>query len=404
MKIDQQINELFTKYLDGKCSPDEWEELLILIDGVDEADTEALIPPLLLLWEKAGREELSSRAHLIDKEKMYAIITRDEDAQQETGAIPIIPHKKWFSRGQRVAAVFIGLFLLSGVLYFVNKSQRSVTVKKDMLITADLIPPGSSKAILTLANGQQIVLDSAKGTIGRQGASVIINKGDGQLSYEADKGSPPTNDHLFNTISTSRANQYQVVLADGSKVWLNALSSLRYPSDFSGSDRSVEMTGEAYFEITKDPSRPFHVKVNGTDIEVLGTQFNVNAYTDEAMLKTSLVDGAVKVSVPGRTTLLSPGQESILLPGGNLTVGPGDVGLASAWKNGFFQFDKAPLPAVMRQIGRWYDLDIEYASPVPDRLFKGKLQRSLPLSGILRLLQKGGVHFTVEGRVLKVTE
>jgi transmembrane sensor len=404
MKVDQRRNDLLAKFTDGDCTPAEWKELLDLVGGIDEEDLEALTPPLMKLWEQARRDELPSRAYLIDREKMYAAITRDEGMEGKDDTTPLIPIKRWFGWRQGVAAAVIGVLLFTGIHYYISR-QRTDVVRHKMILTPELVNPGSGKATLTLATGQQIILDDViKGSIARQGAATIVNEGNGRLSYVLDKKEHPVDDLRYNTLSTVRASQYQIVLADGTRVWLNAGSSLRFPTTFSGPDRTVQMTGEAYFDVAKDASRPFHVKVNGTDIEVLGTQFNINAYTDEATLKTSLVEGAVKVSAVGQKIVLAPDEESNLTADGTLTYGPGDTELAAAWKNGYFQFDKAPLTAVMRQIGRWYDLDIKYTGPVPDRLFKGKLQRNLPLSGILRILQAQGVHFILEERVLKVTD
>lgn len=432
MEADQRLQFLFTKYLEGACTEAEWEELRGLINGIDEQDAAALTPGLWTLWEKARQGELPSTAHLIDKEKMYAAVIRDNRQDREEGQTgegqtegrqkaegqsggnytgeeeevhthpgQLRPTRLWKRIGWAAAAILIGLLILSRTLYHTGSSPIAGNTKT---ILPDQVKPGSNKATLTLDNGQQVELDSAgKGVLTRQGNSKIVKDGNGRLSYRKDGTEPSGTTIPYNRISTARANQYQLVLADGTKVWLNASSSLRFPVAFEGRERTVEMTGEAYFEIAQDAARPFHVKVDGTDIEALGTEFNINAYRDEALLKTSLLEGAVKITASGKSGKLVPGQEASLHPGGTLTIEQGNVALAAAWKNGYFQFDKAPLPAVMRQIGRWYDLDIEYTGPVPDRMFKGKIQRSLPLSGILHLLQKGGVHFTIEGRVLKVT-
>ncbi len=404
MKRDR-INELLSRYLQGQCSADEWAELLLWIDGIKEEDIESLSPVLEQLWEKARQQELPSSAHLADTEKIHAAILQDEGDRQRSAYIDHMPHKKWSGYRVAAAAAIFGFLILSSILIVKKGSRRAAFASHAQTRPAPVVLPGSNKAILTLSNGRQIVLDSSgQDTIGRQGSSLVVNEGQGRLLYKADTAAQKPDEEAYNTISTPRGGQFEIRLPDGTRVWLNALSSLRYPVTFPHSTRPVEMTGEAYFEVAKDPSRPFEIKAAHSHIVVLGTAFNVNAYADETVLKTSVIDGIVKVNTPDKTKILVAGQESLLSPDGNLTAGPGDVALAAAWKNGYFQFDKASVPAVMRQIGRWYDLDVQYSGPVPDRLFKGKLQRSLPLSAVLRLLQQGGIHLILEGKVLKVAE
>lgn len=386
MSIQDRTNELFTRYLNGTCSPAEWEELLTLVSGIEEEDADTLIEPLQQLWEQARNKELPSRAHLIDREKMYAAITQEVETP--------VRRIRW--QWVAAAAVVAGLLILAGLFYPDHAKKESVTVAPEQVM------PGFNKAVLTLANGQQIVLDSTvTGPIGQQGGTSIANI-NGRLTYQANDAT--AHEVTYNTVTTARANQCQLVLPDGSSVWLNAASSIRFPTAFSGKNRTVEITGEAYFDVIKDALKPFHVKVRGSDIEVLGTQFNVNAYEDEASMKTSLLEGSIKLTSTTAKGKLSPGEEAVIAANGQLNIAPGNVEMAAAWKNGYFQFDKAPLPVILRQIGRWYDLDIRYEGNVPDRIFKGKIQRSLPLSGILNLLKKGGVSFRVEGKVLIVKE
>jgi transmembrane sensor len=407
MNIQKRANELFAQYLNGNCSPAEWEELLVLIAGIGENETEILTEPLFHLWERAHNKELRSTAHLIDREKMFAAIIQEYGRQAETER----PMRRIKWRRIAAAAAIVGLLIISGMLYM-KRDRNQQIINTTAFISPERVKPGIDKAVLILANGQQIILDSsATGAISKQGNTTVINF-NGKLAYEASKsGSNAATEISYNTVTTARANQYQLVLPDGSKVWLNALSSIRFPIAFTGKDRTVEITGETYFEVAPlysskgDGSKvPFHVKVAGSDIEVLGTHFNVNAYKDENLVKTSLLEGSVKVSRANKSGKLVPGQEASIPPDGEIKIAAGDVELAVAWKNGYFQFDQASLRVIMRQIGRWYNLDIKYAGAVPDRVFKGKIQRSLPLSGILNLLQEGDIHFKVEGKVLTVME
>lgn len=400
MRIQQRVHELFAKYLAGDCSRAEWEELLVLVSGMDEQDTETLSGPLLRLWEQARDGDLPSTAHLVDRTRMYAAITRDTG---ETANVPVIPVRRIrISWGRLAAAVVLGMIVTGGFYFFHHPTARVIP---NWSVAADQVKPGMDKAVLILSGGRQIILDStARGVLSRQGNTTVINL-NGKLSYQEARGGPTApGAPVYNTVATARANQYELVLPDGTAVWLNAVSSIRFPTAFTGRDRTVELTGEAYFEVAKDPSRPFFVKVNGAVVDVLGTHFNINAYADETELKTSLLEGSVKVSSGGKSSVLTAGQEASIRPNGELIAEMGNVELAVAWKNGYFQFDRAPLPVIMRQIGRWYDLDIRYEGPVPDREFKGKLQRSLPLSGILHLLQKGDIHFRLEGKALTVMQ
>ncbi len=183
------------------------------------------------------------------------------------------------------------------------------------------------------------------------------------------------------------------------RVWLNAASSLRYPTSFSGQDRKVELTGEGYFEVAKNKDKPFHVRVGAVEVEVLGTHFNIMAYDDEAAIQTTLLEGSVKVSYNNQTDLLKPGRQASLNRTDNkLTTGEANVQQVVAWKNGYFYFDKSDVKTIMRQVSRWYDLDIVYESTVPDMKFSGKIERSLPLSGISHLLESGQIHFRIEGK------
>ncbi len=248
---------------------------------------------------------------------------------------------------------------------------------------------------------QSLLLDSTKnGIITSQGNVKVIKLDSGQLAYTPASGKGISSSEIsYNTISTPRAAQYQIVLSDGTKVWLNAASSLRYPTVFTGKDRQVVLTGEGYFEVAKNKEKPFHVQVGGLEVEVLGTHFNIMAYEDEDAIQTTLLEGSVKVIHNNQSDLLVPGREASLGRSSNqLTVGDANVQQAVAWKNGYFYFDKSDVKTIMRQVSRWYDLDIIYEAPVPDMKFSGKIERGLPLSGIAHLLESGQIHFRIEGK------
>ncbi|KAA2240794.1 FecR family protein [Chitinophaga agrisoli] len=269
-------------------------------------------------------------------------------------------------------------------------------------LTAEVILPGGHKAMLTLADGSEVMLDSTGGLAIRQGHTAIRQQG-GQLYYYTE-GTPEAAG--YNKLTTPIGGQFRVTLPDGTKVWLNAASSLRYPTAFTAGDRVVEVTGEAYFEVMQNATQPFKVKVNNestTIIEVLGTDFNVNAYTDEPSITTTLLEGAVRVRAGNRQAALTPGQQAQVNKGSNIKiVNNADLSAAVAWKDGIFYFKDADLPTVLRQIGRWYNVEIVYEGAVPAQSFRGKLGRDLSLADVVEALQRSEVKCRVEGRKLIV--
>jgi ferric-dicitrate binding protein FerR (iron transport regulator) len=205
---------------------------------------------------------------------------------------------------------------------------------------------------------------------------------------------------LYNTISTPKGGQYQVTLSDGSKVWLNAASSLRFPATFSGKERKVELTGEGYFEVAHNKKMPFHVTVNDLDVEVLGTHFNINAYADESAIKTTLLEGSVKVVKGNETKIIEPGEQaSVTTSEDEINVKQQvDLEQVVAWKNGIFQFERADIESVMRQISRWYDIDVDYHGRVSEH-FGGTISRDVNISDVLKMLEMtGGVNFKIDGK------
>lgn len=267
------------------------------------------------------------------------------------------------------------------------------------------VAPGGNKAMLTLADGTQVPLDSnANGTLAQQGNTTLQMQGNGQLAYES-SGQDETAPLVYNTITTPRGGQFQVTLSDGSKVWLNASSSLRYPAHFSASNRTVELTGEAYFEVAKKNGATFSVKVNDMEVAVLGTHFNIMAYEDEAQVKTTLLEGVVKISHGGNSKRLSPGQGASLQKStGALSVQEHvNVEEAIAWKNGLLRFEGSDIQSAMRMIARWYDVEVIWKSPVQAH-FRGTIPRNVNVSKVLQMLEMTGeVHFEIKGKQIIVS-
>lgn len=265
--------------------------------------------------------------------------------------------------------------------------EQVVSVTKDSSIA-----PGRSGAILTLADGSQVVLDSMdNGRLAKQNGSEVIMQ-DGRLVYDPAAASKTA--VLYNTMTTPRGRQFEITLPDGTHVWLNAASSIRYPTAFTGTERKVELDGEAYFEVTKNAKQPFIVDARKkSEIEVLGTSFNVSAYANDKSLNTTLITGSVKVN----GTIINPGQQAQVTDQVRV-VNNIDIDKVIAWQRGFFNFEGASLEEVMKQLERWYDIEVVYADGIPPVEFGGEFTRSMSLSGVLIALEKAGVRYRLEGR------
>ena len=332
-------------------------------------------------------------------------------------AVPI-PVRRRVIALRTVAAACCILLLSTAAFYFLRTGSRSGVALlhvKPAPAKPD-VSPGKDGAILTLSNGQQIVLDSAgNGTLLTQGNVRLLN-GHGQLSYQH-TGAAEKEEILYNTITTTPGRQYQLVLADGSKVWLNASSSIRFPMSFSGAARTVEMSGEVYFDVARNPSQPFKVLIvppsggrkDGMEVQVLGTQFNINAYTDEAISRTTLLEGSIKIlsRAKGKGELLKPGQQGqidIRTEDAPIKVVDGaDLQEAVAWKEGLFLMKKADIASIMRQVARWYDMEIVYPEGIPAVRISGDIPRDMNLSKLLEVMALSGVHCRIEGKRLVVT-
>lgn len=360
---------LLEKYLAGNISQDEVNSLL------DSLEDDAMRQQ----WEQAIAGMLVAQSH-----------TRKPTSSKNLIKI------------YAVAATLLAL-LATGILYFTH--NRHTVQPTVATTTPHTIAPGGNKAILTLADGRQIPLDSASnGAIAHQGNVQVIKLSNGQLSYKTDKTNNTGNDELhYNSLITPRGGQFMIILPDGSKVWLNAATSLRYPTAFSGNTREVQLTGEAYFEIAPDAQMPFIVKVNNMEVKVLGTHFNIMGYPDENNIQTTLLEGAVQVQHNTAAVRLNPGQQAYL-QGDNMTVKKNvDVDEIVAWKNGYFHFNHESLPGVLRQISRWYDVEVIYETNIPEREFGGKIGRNSSLNDVLKILELSNVHYKIKDRKIIIT-
>jgi len=395
------LSILFSKYMNDGCTTAEIKLLMQYFTKVDnEAELKEAIAAELEkeINEEADEVELDSRMLRIYDQLKPNLTARNE---QETILRPIRNYFKY-----SIAAAILVVFSVG--LYFYNNNNGE---PKEGGLTAQHqgndVNPGGNKAILTLADGSKISLtDAENGELAKQAGIIVTKTKDGQLVYEISAENSASNKLVYNTISTPAGGQYQINLPDGTTVWLNALSSLKYPTIFNATERKVVLTGEAYFEVAKNPNQPFVVSTNGAgraqDVTVLGTHFNINSYKNEEATKTTLLEGSVKVgvSIEDNATLV-PGQQAILK--NKLKVIKVDATQAIDWINGNFYLNDENIEGVMRKLERWYDVDVVYKGKIPNVDFGGEISRSKKLSEVLKALEATRtIHFKIDGRRVTV--
>jgi ferric-dicitrate binding protein FerR (iron transport regulator) len=384
---EAHFTELFRKYEANQATPEETEELFALIK---QGGYEELLQTLSL-------EALEQTSPVDDYDErgwngVFDRLMAKAGAREATGPVS---RRLW----PRVA-VAAALIIVAGVGIFYYQHQ---SVEQPKQIVHNDIQPGSNKAILTLANGQKIVLTGvANGTLASQSGVKVNKTKDGELVYNASGDAQAGS--AFNTAETPQGGQYQVTLADGTKVWLNAASSLKYPVQFNGTERRVELTGEAYFEVAKDKEHPFIVHTAQEDVKVLGTHFNINAYKDEAAAKTTLLEGSVLLSAGALQKMLKPGQQASFSRG-QMDIKEVDTEEAVAWKNGYFMFSNEDLGGVMRKVARWYAIDVQYEDEtLKQEVIWGSMTRFASVSKVLHMLElTKAVKFRIENnKTIKV--
>lgn len=387
------LQVLLGKYLLEELSEQEMEELwATLKDPSRETDWNQWIGEV---WNNENIRNLA------DAETKARVQTRLNALLQEVS----IPRQRTI--GRRVWWAAAAVVITGGlVAYFAwdritPADNRTLVAGTDMRFKND-VNPGADRAILKLADGSTIVLDSAaSGVLYQQNNVRVVMLDNGELSYEVINAG--TGEVSFNTMSTPRGGQFKLRLPDGSNVWLNAASSITYPVVFTGKERRVSITGEAYFEVSKDPARRFYVDTKGATVSVLGTHFDINAYEEDSHVKTTLLEGSVEISNGDQSDILKPGEQALLKSEGKIVVlADVDTEEVIAWKNGYFQFADADMEEVMNQIERWYDVDVSYEGRIPERSFSGGIQRTLPLSRVLKILEENEVKFEIDGRNIKV--
>jgi transmembrane sensor len=383
----EQYKELFERLLASNLSPEDSEKV---INWLGSQETDPLAAELILKQLAEENSYVPDAQTTQALENRLELIFKTIDASRPVIRIPFYKKTIW-----RAAAIFV---VLLGMGLYMFRATKPGGTDTSLVHTAPVKPieAGKEGAVLTLIDGTVVVLDSlGNGLVTTQNGTQVMLK-NGQLVYDADNTDPA---HVgYNTMSTPKGRQFQMVLPDGSKVWLNAASSIHYPTMFIGDERLVEITGEAYFEVAHNAAKPFKVKVNNaTTIEVLGTHFNINAYSNEETVNTTLLEGAVRVLGTKGKTVLAPGQQARTSGDGNSrVVNSVNTDKVVAWKNGVFDFEDASLEEVMRQLERWYDIEVVYEKNIPKLEFFGKMGKDLSLDIVLRGLEKSNVHFRVE--------
>lgn len=384
-----RMGQLIAKKISGQLSAveaqafDDWLQ--------ESASNRQLYADLLSEKDKAAYLQ---QINLIDDEAAFKEIREKHDATA-------IPKQHHWRRIVKIAAV-----LVIGLSFTLYIYLRSTPEPKIPVIATD-IPPGGNRAVLTLADGKTIDLDSASaGLLATQSGITVTKTADGRIAYEI-KNTPPGKGSIgFNTITTPNGGQYQITLPDESTVWLNAASSLRYPTAFTGNERKVTLTGEAYFEVTRNEQQPFIVESNGQFLEVLGTKFNINAYTNEAAVVTTLITGGIRLynDADPSGQLLKPGEQAIM-DASEFSIKQVAVQDYTSWKDGLIVLNNADLPAIIRQIERWYDVEFEPVSLPASGTLSGVLPRNVKLSEVLTGLHfHTGTKFKLTGRRVMVTK
>ncbi|MGN6266652.1 MAG: FecR family protein [Ginsengibacter sp.] len=392
----KRISYLLEVYSNRKATREEMYELFEWVKNGREKPLKKHIEKLVYEYD------LNELMPAVEWDKMYERILQEKDS---SGVQPKLRKMSWL---HWAAAAVVVLLLGSGYYYFTrnNEPQKKLVLQPEK--TNDIAPPNTVNAILTLSNGQKIILDSTgNGVVAMQGKVNVVKLADGEIVYKGN-----TENIEYNTLSNPRGSKViSLILADGSKVWLNAGSTLKYPTAFAGNERKVEVTGEAYFEVAhisssheggREEAMPFIVTKGETSVRVLGTHFNVSAYDDEKSLDVTLLEGSVKVSNGNQNVLISPGEQADIHDSRLTIQNNVDVEEVMAWKNGLFSYKGADVETIMRQVSRWYNVDVVFEEPVTEK-FYAQVSRNTNVSKLLKMLEATrAVHFSINGKTITV--
>jgi len=369
----EEFHNLLDKYVSGEASPEEMAMLETWYINYERHDNQVTTPELISNQEESFKQ-LSAQIH---KGSRVIILKR-------------------LTAAAAVVVLALSIFLFHGKF-----NHNAVPYLSQKAIKSD-VSPGSNRATLTLSNGRKLVLNAAiSGQLAIQGNTVVKKRPNGEISYSATGRASKDTALAFNTATTPRGGFFQLVLSDGTKVWLNSASSIKFPVVFRGSDRQVELTGEAYFEVAHNAKKPFRVVSAGQTVEVLGTHFNINAYPDETTINTTLAEGSVKILSKSQSVIIKPGEQAKFSDHA-IAVNKVDVDEVLAWKNGYFSFDDNTIEEVMKQLARWYDVDVKYVGNTSDRRFSGEIPRNVKASQILDVLSFKEIHYKIENKTITI--
>jgi len=388
--------ELLSGFIQERITPEEVKELYAWIR--QEPDLYAALmnePDMLTLLEKTAEASSAHMQTSTDLRIREQLLTLETSQGGNKGIYRVIRNWWW-------AAAVLVIGIAVGGTMILDRKQSAVIVEQRP--TTDVTAPTTNRATIKMADGRTLSLDSlAKGVLAQEGDIKLVKLEDGQIAYQHATSGKLHERVSYNTLNNPYGSRVvDVTLSDGSRVWLNAGSSLTYPVAFVGQERKVTVNGEAYFEVKHDASKPFIANAGNTAVQVLGTTFNINAYPEERRLKTTLVSGAISVKTAREEQVLQPGTMATVTATGSCTITTVDVNAVTAWKDGYFRFDEDDLPAVMRQLERWYDITVKYEGNIPVHRFSGEIGRNTPLVDVLEFLQKAKVSFRKEGNVITI--
>jgi len=391
----ERLKILFRRYLNDTISRQELKELK---EAIQEGHNDEVLDDLL---KNAFNEPAFADLEDDVRQSIFHAVNAhiNNSKSEETENIRQkrrIPYQ-WLAG---VAALLI-IAISAGLLF----RKRDVE-KTESAHTAYHIKPGTNQATLTLSNGKKLILtDSLQGHLANEAGVTISKTAKREIIYTIANDDHKANDALqYNILSTKNGEQFQIILPDGSHVWLDAASSLKYPVAFKANERKVELTGQGYFEVSHNAAKPFIVKTAQTEVQVLGTHFNVSAFNDEQDTKTTLLEGAVRIRSNNSSLLLKPGEQAILNNNKQLIINKDvDVNREVAWKNGLFDFNKTGVEEIMVKVSRWYDVKVKYEGKIPDTKLTGRISRSVDITGLLAILQFEGIKWRIEGRTVIIT-
>jgi transmembrane sensor len=431
--MSSRLNYLLERYISKTCTESEKQELAHLaldaaheedirlhleglynslepLDDIPEQKSESILHSILQPVQRHSIENAGAGTSITEASTSGSGISGSNKAGSDTNESGINESGRagaglkylYTRRFASIAAAVI--VLISAVAFYLFNQQNKGKYRLNNFANArqDIKAPDTNKAMIVLGNGKRVLLDSMqKQSLALQGNVQVIRTSDGQIQYKGNSG-----ELVYNTLVNPRGSRViNLTLQDGTRVWLNCESSLKYPISFEDKDRIVEVKGEAYFEVAKNPSKRFMVVANGVKTEVIGTHFNVNGYNDYGHVNITLLEGSIRISNSSSSAILKPGQEAKLNEAGKIDIDKDiETDEIIAWKDGMFNFNSVPLPGIMKQIERWYDVDVVYDGSNSEKHFSGIFSRADNVSEILKMMQLAGIKFTIQGKKIIVTE